>query len=123
MFRIQSRGSSEQRTVKHVHYLDWPDFSVPTDSKSFLQAVEEFSDENETMLVHCSAGLGRSGVFITTDATLRLHRAGLYVDIPKIVGRIRQQRDGMIQTHEQYQFVYRAVADGLQRLVQGSHDP
>ncbi len=120
LFRIQSRGQPEQRQVKHVHYTNWPDFGIPSDSRSFLQIVHEFENEAESILVHCSAGLGRSGVFITTDAALRIFGAGLYVDVPKIVTKLRQQRDGMIQTHEQYHFVYKTIAEDIQSSVQGS---
>ncbi len=102
--------------------MNWPDFGLPTETATFLQVTDELKEEKELVLVHCSAGLGRSGVFIAVDAALRIHRAGLQVDVPKIVTILRQQRDGMIQTHEQYQFVYKTIASGLQRSIQGAHD-
>lgn len=120
-FRIATRGlGTEHRAIRHIHYTDWPDFGIPTSTQTFLQALSVFEEEDDHLLVHCSAGLGRSGVYIAVDAALRLHRAGLHVDIPKIVTKLRQQRDGMIQTHEQYQFVCRATADALRGVIQGS---
>lgn len=119
LFRIATRGfGTDHRPIHHVHYTDWPDFGIPNNTQSFLQARSVFDDEDSHLLVHCSAGLGRSGVYIAVDAAIRLHRAGIHVDIPKIVTKLRQQRDGMIQTHEQYQFVCRATADALQTLIQ-----
>ena len=120
IFRIASRGSTNYRLVKHIHYIDWPDFGVPTETETFLQVTDKLKEEKETMLVHCSAGLGRSGVLIAVDAALRFQQASLHIDVPKIVTKMRQQRDGMIQTHEQYQFVCKAIANGLQRSIQRS---
>ena len=65
------------------------------------------------IVVHCSAGLGRTGVFVTVHSALECHRAEQKVDVESIARRIRQQRDGMIQTPQQYRFCLEAIAEAL----------
>ena len=65
------------------------------------------------LIAHCSAGLGRTGVFVVVHTALECHRAGKKVDIESIVTRLRQQREGIIQTPEQYQFCLEAVAEAV----------
>ena len=109
--------SNQQREILHLHYTGWPDFGVPIATGRFLAMLQELREQSGTLLTHCSAGIGRSGVLITVDAAIRLNQAGIYIDVPKIVSKLRQQRDGMIQSAEQYQFTYKAIADALQNII------
>ena len=74
---------------------------------------EANKSQDGPIVVHCSAGLGRTGVFITVQSALALHEAGYEVDLMRIATTIRKQRDGMIQTADQFKFCYQAVADAL----------
>ena len=114
---LTNTTSNQQREILHLHYTGWPDFGVPIATGRFLAMLQELREQSGTLLTHCSAGIGRSGVLITVDAAMRLNQAGLYIDIPKIVSKLRRQRDGMIQSAEQYQFTYKAIADALQNII------
>ena len=105
---------SHLRRVTHYHYTSWPDFGNPP-TNSFLdmaKAVGPMSKDNP-IIVHCSAGLGRSGVFITVHTALECFRDKRKVDIKEIAGKIRKQREGMIQSKDQYWFCLEAVANEL----------
>lgn len=111
---VSMEGNSEKRHLTHYHYTMWPDFGNPPVS-GFLDMVHKVgsSVKGKPIVVHCSAGLGRTGVFITVHTALECHRAKDKVEIEAIVRRIRQQREGMIQTLDQYRFCFVAVAEAL----------
>lgn len=105
---------SHLRRVTHYHYTSWPDFGSPA-TNSFLEltkAVGQTSKE-KPIIVHCSAGLGRSGVFITVHTALECFRDKRKVDIKDIASKMRNQREGMIQSQDQYRFCLEAVANEL----------
>jgi len=120
-----SMGS--ERTVVQLQYLGWPDFGVPDSSDGILQLIEitnlykEFgvgNNLNGPIVVHCSAGCGRSGSFIAIHQLLEQYNSGCKISLkPTIfnaVSLMRTQRDGMVQTKEQYNFVYKVLRDYLE---------
>lgn len=105
---------SHLRRITHYHYTSCPDFgNPPTDS--FLDMVKSVgaTSTNKPIVVHCSAGLGRSGTFITIHTALECFGDKRRVDIKEIVGKIRKQREGMVQTQDHYRFCLEAVAEQL----------
>ncbi|XP_022081283.1 tyrosine-protein phosphatase non-receptor type 21-like [Acanthaster planci] len=121
--------SGEQRTVWHLQYTDWPNQGCPDDVHGYLAFVEEFqsvcrhansiSDKPSPPLVHCSAGVGRSGVLILTDLMLNSLEHNEEINVPRMLERLRNQRMLMVQTVGQYIFVYRALVQSLRntRLI------
>ncbi|XP_051915749.1 tyrosine-protein phosphatase non-receptor type 11b isoform X1 [Hippocampus zosterae] len=106
------------RYVSHYQYLTWPDHGVPNEPGgvlSFLEVInrtQRSSPEYGPIVVHCSAGIGRTGTIIVIDILIDIiHRQGLDcdIDIPKTIQKVRQQRSGMVQTEAQYKFIYMAV--------------
>ncbi|KAM6237055.1 tyrosine-protein phosphatase non-receptor type 7 isoform 3-T3 [Porphyrio hochstetteri] len=106
----------ECRQVKHILFPSWPDQQTPESAKPLLHLV---SKVNETLqaaaspgpiVVHCSAGVGRTGCFIATRIGCQELKAKGEVDILGIVCRLRIDRGGMIQTSEQYQFLHHTLA-------------
>lgn len=79
--------------------------------------VESVRSGQKSIITHCSAGLGRSGVFVTVHAALALHRAGYEVQVADIVRQLRQQRKGIIQTEDQFKFCYLAIAQALDPIT------
>ena len=82
--------------------IAWPDHGVPDYAKTLLQlrkkALRSWNDGQHPILVHCSAGVGRTGTFIAIDMAIeQANKEGL-IDIPGIVNRLRQQRMKMVQT-------------------------
>lgn len=111
---IQMEG--ECRPVKHVSFPSWPDQQAPESAKPLLHLVLEVerilqaAGSMGPVVVHCSAGIGRTGCFIATRIGCQQLRAKGEVDILGIVCQLRLDRGGMIQTSEQYQFLHRTLA-------------
>lgn len=102
-------------------YHSWPDFGVPEDTGPFLDFVESVrsfksSLETSPCLVHCSAGVGRTGTFISVNLGIEQFANTGKVDPLGYICQLRQDRGGMIQTIDQYTFVYRALHAYQERL-------
>ncbi|XP_033836917.1 tyrosine-protein phosphatase non-receptor type 6 [Periophthalmus magnuspinnatus] len=111
------------RRIWHFQYLSWPDHGVPQEPGgvlSFLEQVNARQAENPTagpMIIHCSAGIGRTGTIVVIDMIIEtITSIGLDcdLDISKIIQMVREQRSGMVQTEAQYKFIYLAVSQYIQ---------
>ncbi|XP_039614161.1 tyrosine-protein phosphatase non-receptor type 9 [Polypterus senegalus] len=125
--KVYNKEAKESRDVSHFLYMSWPDFGVPKSASAMLHfraqvkthhevAVQAMGSEwNPPIVVHCSAGIGRTGTFCTLDICLsRLEDIGT-VDINQTVKRMRTQRAFSIQTWDQYYFCYMAIIEYAQR--------
>ncbi|XP_019737954.1 tyrosine-protein phosphatase non-receptor type 4 [Hippocampus comes] len=105
--------SEQQRELTQIQYLAWPDHGVPDDSTDFLDFValvrSKRTGQDQPVVVHCSAGIGRTGVLITMETALCLMECGQPVYPLEIVRTMRDQRAMMIQTPSQYRFVCEAI--------------
>ncbi|XP_016136249.1 receptor-type tyrosine-protein phosphatase delta-like [Sinocyclocheilus grahami] len=122
-FKVTDARDGQSRTVRQFQFTDWPEQGVPKSGEGFIDFIgqvhktkEQFGQDGP-ITVHCSAGVGRTGVFITLSIVLERMRYEGVVDIFQTVKMLRTQRPAMVQTEEQYQFCYRA---GLEYL--GSFD-
>ncbi|KER21500.1 hypothetical protein T265_15076, partial [Opisthorchis viverrini] len=128
--------------VDHFLYLGWPDFDVPTDSTGFLNFMDQVkklhekrcqqelgptesslqpgSKTHHPLLVHCSAGIGRTGTFVTVDICLQQALNEGYIDVPQVVSRLRCQRAGAVQVAKQYAFIHSALVSSLSKLCNGT---
>lgn len=124
--KLEHIQKGESREVLHFHYLRWPDFGVPQHSEMFLDFLAGvrnagiLSTDVGPCVIHCSAGIGRSGTFCLVDTCLEaIHLAGNTntVDIPRMLLNMRRQRMGLIQTPDQLRFSYQAIMDGVLYLL------
>ncbi|XP_074833589.1 tyrosine-protein phosphatase non-receptor type 7 [Carettochelys insculpta] len=119
---IQCEGDC--RPVKHVCFPSWPDQQAPESAKPLLRLVAEVDQilqaagSTGPVVVHCSAGIGRTGCFIATRIGCQQLKAKGEVDILGIVCQLRLDRGGMIQTSEQYQFLHHTLAVYASQLPQ-----
>ncbi|SPP88786.1 blast:Tyrosine-protein phosphatase 10D [Drosophila guanche] len=117
----------ESRIMRHFHFTTWPDFGVPEPPQSLVRFVRAFRDAIGTdmrpIIVHCSAGVGRSGTFIALDRILQHIHKSDYVDIFGIVFAMRKERVFMVQTEQQYVCIHQcllAVLEGKEHLLADS---
>ncbi|XP_033887953.2 receptor-type tyrosine-protein phosphatase O-like isoform X1 [Acipenser ruthenus] len=107
--------ADEIQDVLHLNYTSWPDHGVPTvnAAESILQFVQIVRQQavrrKGPVLVHCSAGVGRTGTFIALDRLLQHIREHDFVDILGLVSEMRSHRLSMVQTEEQYVFIHQCV--------------
>ncbi|XP_033000667.1 tyrosine-protein phosphatase non-receptor type 14 [Lacerta agilis] len=122
----------QEKTVWHLQYTDWPDHGCP-EEQGFLSYLEEIQSVrrhtnsvldssnncNPPIVVHCSAGVGRTGVVILTELMIGCLEHNERVDVPVMLQHLREQRMFMIQTIAQYKFVYQVLILFLQnsRLI------
>uniref|UniRef100_A0A8C2DQU5 Receptor-type tyrosine-protein phosphatase F n=1 Tax=Cyprinus carpio TaxID=7962 RepID=A0A8C2DQU5_CYPCA len=114
-FALYKNGSSEKREVRQFQYMAWPDHGVPeypTPILAFLRRVKACNPPDAgPMVVHCSAGVGRTGCFIDIDAMLERMKHEKTVDIYGHVTCMRAQRNYMVQTEDQYIFIHEALLE------------
>ncbi|KAB1279994.1 Tyrosine-protein phosphatase non-receptor type 3 [Camelus dromedarius] len=122
-----ARMTGEEHTVTHLQYVAWPDHGVPDDSSDFLEFVNYVRSlrvDGEPILVHCSAGIGRTGVLVTMETAMCLIERNLPVYPLDIVRKMRDQRAMMVQTSSQYKFVCEAILrvyeEGLVQMLDPS---
>uniref|UniRef100_A0A671L0R3 Receptor-type tyrosine-protein phosphatase epsilon n=1 Tax=Sinocyclocheilus anshuiensis TaxID=1608454 RepID=A0A671L0R3_9TELE len=110
-----SDGTKMPRLVTQLHFTSWPDFGVPFSPIGMLKFLKKVKQVNPSyagpIVVHCSAGVGRTGTFIVIDALIDMMYAEKMVDVFGFVSRIREQRSQLIQTDLQYSFVYQALLE------------
>ncbi|XP_071033354.1 tyrosine-protein phosphatase Lar isoform X4 [Parasteatoda tepidariorum] len=118
-FKVTDARDGQSRTIRQFHFTDWPEQGVPKSGEGFIEFIgqvhktkEQFGQEGP-ITVHCSAGVGRSGVFITLSIVLERMQFEGVVDIFQSIRILRTQRPGMVQTEDQYQFCYRAALEYL----------
>lgn len=116
--------------VLHYKYDGWPDFGVPSNTEGLRALSRHISTckaDSSPVVVHCSAGVGRTGTFCAFDIIMDRLRSlpkgstaatvAAIVDVPATVLQLRQQRMGMVQTPQQYQFCYQCLVDELESLT------
>ncbi|XP_064865221.1 receptor-type tyrosine-protein phosphatase F-like isoform X4 [Oncorhynchus nerka] len=114
-FALYKNGSSEKREVRQFQFMAWPDHGVPeypTPTLAFLRRVKSCNPTDAgPMVVHCSAGVGRTGCFIVIEAMLERMKHEKSVDIYGHVTCMRAQRNYMVQTEDQYVFIHEALLE------------
>lgn len=114
--------NNESRIIFQFHFTAWPDFDVPQSPAAFLDFLACIREnrvlENDfgPAVIHCSAGIGRSGTFILVDTCLEYLQKGLSFKIYKTLLEMRKYRMGLVQTPQQLRFSYFAIAE-CERII------
>ncbi|KFQ39588.1 Receptor-type tyrosine-protein phosphatase eta, partial [Mesitornis unicolor] len=116
-FTVEKANTPESHTVRQFHFTSWPDHGVPETTDlliNFRHLVHEYSSQNpidSPTLVHCSAGVGRTGTFIAIDRLIQQIEMENTVDVYGVVYDLRMHRPLMVQTEDQYVFLNQCVMD------------
>ncbi|XP_056885193.1 receptor-type tyrosine-protein phosphatase H-like isoform X4 [Takifugu flavidus] len=118
-FTVKHRDTCEECRVKHFHFTVWPDHGVPLNTEILIQFrglvrqhIERQASSAPTV-VHCSAGVGRTGTIIALDVLLQQLQNQKAVGINDFVHRMRLHRTNMVQTESQYIFLHQCIMDCL----------
>lgn len=131
--KVKHLLSGQERTVWHLQYTDWPEQGCPEYVQGFISYLEEIQSVrrhtnsmldtskslNPPVVVHCSAGVGRTGVVILTELMISCLEHNEPMEVPVMLSKLRQQRMLMVQTISQYKFVYQVLIHFLKnsRLI------
>ncbi|KAF6028141.1 hypothetical protein EB796_013539 [Bugula neritina] len=115
MLKVEKDG--EVRTVKQYHYTSWPDHGVPDSMSPFIffykRVKIETAKTTTPIVVHCSAGVGRTGTFIAMNNLLEQAKVEERVNFHQCVKKMRTCRPSMVQTEDQYVFLHQVVSEYL----------
>ncbi|XP_026092578.1 tyrosine-protein phosphatase non-receptor type 22-like isoform X1 [Carassius auratus] len=118
------------RTLKQLHYVNWPDHGVPDSIPAILELLQDmriYQDHDEIPIcIHCSAGCGRTGVLCAIDYTWNLLKRQMIPEnfcIFELVKDMRTQRPSVVQTKEQYELVYRTIKLLFERYLEAMDEP
>ncbi|KAL3878258.1 hypothetical protein ACJMK2_030623, partial [Sinanodonta woodiana] len=114
---VSKTGSKKQKTVNQFHFTSWPDRGVPDTASSLVQFWNKVRHSDCThrspILVHCSAGIGRTGTYIAMDYSFDEGNEEGYVNIFECINKLRQQRVGLVQTAEQYVYLHEVTLEAF----------
>lgn len=131
-FVLKHLQKDETREIYQFQYTAWPDHGLPPSIDAFLDLLHMAHDSNKTkgpFIVHCSAGIGRSGVFCTVHSMTEKFKYDLEhspeeprFNMVDTILRMRKQRSGIVQTKEQYEFCYLALSEEVKRILGSSKE-
>ncbi|XP_069814997.1 receptor-type tyrosine-protein phosphatase N2 isoform X2 [Dendropsophus ebraccatus] len=121
-FYLKNLQTNETRTVTQFNFLNWNDHGVPTSTRSLLDFRRKvnkcYKGRSCPVIVHCSDGAGRSGTYILIDMVLnKMAKGAKEIDIAATLEHLRDQRPGMVQTKEQFEFALTAVAEEVNAIL------
>jgi len=118
-FTLKKNGESGERIVTQIQYTNWPDHGVPRYTKTFLELIHLSNDSNTSkgpLLVHCSAGVGRTGTFVVVHSLMKEKvkpstKDSNTINVFHYILELRKDRPNMIQSPDQYDFCHRAFTE------------
>lgn len=116
-FKLQKVGVSGHRIIRQYQYTAWPDHGVPSYPLSLVMMLKDMKQyqkaehKSTPWVLHCSAGVGRSGTVMVLDSAMEMSKVESKIDVLGLLYKMRQQRINLIETVEQYTFVYRALVE------------
>lgn len=115
-----SNQQKQVHTVTQIQYMGWPDHGIPSSTVAFRNMMERLEQHpvDAPVIVHCSAGIGRTGTLIGYYAVKQCLAKGLLTDrtVYDVVGAMKRSRRGMVQRFDQYNFIYQCLLEELESL-------
>ena len=118
-----NNNANISREVTHLQFMGWKDYAIPSSAQdfySFLVVARSHLEQLDTPpVVHCSAGVGRTGTFVLADVVLKLvaEQKTLHVDVQSVLTQLREERMWLVQTPEQLRFCFQTILEGLKNLA------
>ncbi|XP_076005158.1 receptor-type tyrosine-protein phosphatase N2-like [Genypterus blacodes] len=121
-FYLKNMQTNETRTVTQFHFLTWLNQTVPETSRTLLDFRRKvnkcYRGRSCPIIVHCSDGAGRTGTYILVDMVLnKMAKGAKEIDIAATLEHLRDQRPGMVQTKDQFEFALTAVAEEVNAIL------
>uniref|UniRef100_A0A8D3DI36 Protein tyrosine phosphatase receptor type N2 n=1 Tax=Scophthalmus maximus TaxID=52904 RepID=A0A8D3DI36_SCOMX len=121
-FYLKNMQTNETRTVTQFHFLTWLNQNVPETSRTLLDFRRKvnkcYRGRSCPIIVHCSDGAGRSGTYVLIDMVLnKMAKGAKEIDIAATLEHLRDQRSGMVQTKDQFEFALTAVAEEVNAIL------
>nr|XP_032647557.1 receptor-type tyrosine-protein phosphatase-like N [Chelonoidis abingdonii] len=121
-FYLKNVQSQETRTLTQFHFLSWPAEGIPATTRPLLDFRRKvnkcYRGRSCPVIVHCSDGAGRTGTYILIDMVLnRMAKGVKEIDIAATLEHVRDQRPGMVQTKDQFEFALTAVAEEVNAIL------
>ncbi|KAM8806946.1 receptor-type tyrosine-protein phosphatase-like N [Eudromia elegans] len=121
-FYLKNVQSQETRTLTQFHFLSWPAEGIPATTRPLLDFRRKvnkcYRGRSCPIIVHCSDGAGRTGTYILIDMVLnRMAKGVKEIDIAATLEHIRDQRPGMVQSKDQFEFALTAVAEEVNAIL------
>uniref|UniRef100_A0A3P9IK50 Protein tyrosine phosphatase receptor type N2 n=1 Tax=Oryzias latipes TaxID=8090 RepID=A0A3P9IK50_ORYLA len=121
-FYLKNMQTNETRTVTQFHFLTWLNQNVPETSRTLLDFRRKvnkcYRGRSCPIIVHCSDGAGRSGTYILIDMVLnKMAKGAKEIDIAATLEHLRDQRPGMVQTKDQFEFALTTVAEEVNAIL------
>eukprot|EP00794_Sanderia_malayensis_P008073 gene8073-8937_t len=117
-FNLAKSGHAEERTVKQFHFIGWPDHGVPVNASALFSLIKKVNrwrkacyNQNAPLIVHCSAGVGRTGTYIALDTQINRVANDMHINIFENVNDLRDRRFLMVQTEDQYAYLHHALLE------------
>ncbi|VDD83060.1 unnamed protein product [Mesocestoides corti] len=121
-FYLKERDTGETRTVTQFHFLSWASDTPSCDAKTLLEfrrkVNKSFRAKNSPVVVHCRDGSSKTGTYLLLDLVLsRINKGVKELDVAASLEHLRDQRQGMIQTKGQFEFVLAAIAEEVNMML------
>uniref|UniRef100_A0A8B9LV78 Protein tyrosine phosphatase receptor type N n=1 Tax=Astyanax mexicanus TaxID=7994 RepID=A0A8B9LV78_ASTMX len=121
-FYLKNVQTQETRTLTQFHLLSWPAQGIPTSTRPLLDFRRKvnkcYRGRSCPIIVHCSEGTGRTGTYILIDMVLnRMAKGVKEIDIAATLEHIRDQRQSMVRTKDQFEFALTAVAEEVNAIL------
>ena len=114
--------NDKSREITHLQFRGWKDYAIPSSAQEFytfmLVARSHYEPKDSPPVIHCSAGVGRTGTFVLADVILKIiaEKKTLHIDVESLLTKLREERMWLVQTPEQLRFCFQTILEGIKEI-------